>query len=140
MRNVFLRQNENCSFFKNAPLRQPNRNRWRFSMWKLALNVATFAIFNLNYLAFYLFVEYWSAQACKSGMFRNSNPLLLVRGITFAAQKFRIILDPIITYISDTAVNFFNYATKKTTTYFFEKNHFQIRRSLLEMIRYKRNA
>ncbi len=73
-------------------------------MWKLAFNVATFALFNVNYLIFYLYVEHWSAGDC-TGMLRNNSPLLVVRGVTFAAQKFRIIVDPIVTFFTDLAVS-----------------------------------
>lgn len=78
-------------------------------MWKLAFNVGTFAFFNLNYLVFYVYAEYWTVVGSKCVGIENvnENSLLLVRGITFALQKFRIIVDPIVTFCVDKAVSIY---------------------------------
>lgn len=86
--------------------RTVRRPRLRYSTWKLGFNLTTFTAFNLIYAVYngYLFYLMTDLDYCsKQRMFYPT--LLQLTAWVRLTQKLRIILDPMISFVTDPAVS-----------------------------------
>ena len=90
------------SFHQRDSTAKPKILRNRFPMWKLALNVATFAGFNIFYIIWALFLLY-NRNPC---LFQRNYPLMMkLLGFIRLTLMARIIIDPILSFLTDFQVS-----------------------------------
>ena len=92
------------SFHQRDSTAKPKILRNRFPMWKLALNVGTFAGFNVFYIIWALFLLY-NRDPC---LFQRNYPLMMkLLGFIRLSLMARIIIDPILSFVTDFQVSWF---------------------------------
>uniref|UniRef100_A0A914PTG0 G-protein coupled receptors family 1 profile domain-containing protein n=1 Tax=Panagrolaimus davidi TaxID=227884 RepID=A0A914PTG0_9BILA len=86
--------------FQQSTKQQQKTIRLRFPLWKLALNVATFAIFNLPYVVIIItFIILAGNDKCFS--LKNYPTMMQIFGTIRLGLLARIIVDPIISFFTD---------------------------------------
>ncbi|KAE9553589.1 hypothetical protein FO519_003184 [Halicephalobus sp. NKZ332] len=84
--------------FHQDSTNRPRLLRNRFPMWKLALNVGTFAGFNIFYIIWAIFLLY-NPDKC---LFQRNFPLMMkLNGFIRLTLMARIIVDPILSFLTD---------------------------------------
>uniref|UniRef100_A0A914Y831 G-protein coupled receptors family 1 profile domain-containing protein n=1 Tax=Panagrolaimus superbus TaxID=310955 RepID=A0A914Y831_9BILA len=90
--------------FQNSQKAKQKSSRLKFPLWKLALNVATFALFNLAYVGIIItFIILAGSDKCFS--LRNYPTMMQIFGIIRLGLMARIIVDPIISFFTDIQVS-----------------------------------
>jgi hypothetical protein len=104
IKNISHRRNTNFTRSIGTIQLRRTTSTLRFSMTKLSLNVATFTFFNLIYFAvdFYIF-SLLTDDDCAT---RKRVPMAITAfALTWCLQSLRLILDPIISILTDAAVS-----------------------------------
>lgn len=86
---------------ENAPKRRSLRER--FPLWKLTMNVSTFAFFNGFYTIWALVLM---TRTDKCFFLQHFNTMMLLLGFVRISLLLRILVDPIVAFISDLQVIF----------------------------------
>jgi hypothetical protein len=82
------------------PLQQPPRRKFRFPLWKLAANVATFAFFNFFYVAWSAWVL-WVTAFDRCYFQLHLVPMWSLLGAVRATLMIRIAVDSLLAFSTD---------------------------------------
>ncbi|KAI6227449.1 Dcar-1 [Aphelenchoides fujianensis] len=96
----FHQQSTNASQNATNPRRRSLKER--FPLWKLSVNVSTFAFFNVFYAIWAIGLTYKGADRCFFLLHFNSMMLLL--GFVRISLLVRIVTDPIVAFITDVQI------------------------------------
>lgn len=80
----------------------------RFPLWKLALNVLTFTIFNFPYILFAIWLLL-HVQTDRCYFQRNYSNMMHYLGIIRSCLLMRIVMDPIISFFTDLQVKNYHF-------------------------------